>query len=182
MTSVMDRRAFVAGALGLLAAPLAAEAQPAGKVSRIGYLRSPSPARVPLARGASARASRARLRRGAEHHFRVPMGRGQSERLPGLAAELVVSRWTSSWRGSARGPAAKQATSDDPHRHGGHYRSGERLASSPASPGRAGTSRGWPCLGCRAGREAAGAPQGGRPQDVTRSPSSGIPPSGPRHG
>jgi ABC-type uncharacterized transport system substrate-binding protein len=34
----VDRRAFIAGTLGLLAAPLAAEAQPAGKVYRIGFL------------------------------------------------------------------------------------------------------------------------------------------------
>jgi hypothetical protein len=39
MTSVMDRRVFI-GTLtgGLLAAPLAAEAQQAAKVPRIGYL------------------------------------------------------------------------------------------------------------------------------------------------
>jgi putative ABC transport system substrate-binding protein len=36
----MDRRAFVAGTLGLLAAPLAAEAQQTGRVARIGYLSS----------------------------------------------------------------------------------------------------------------------------------------------
>jgi putative ABC transport system substrate-binding protein len=35
---MMDRRAFLAGAAGLLAAPLAAEAQPAAKIHRIGYL------------------------------------------------------------------------------------------------------------------------------------------------
>jgi hypothetical protein len=34
----VDRRAFVAGTLGLLAAPLAAGAQRAGKVYRIGFL------------------------------------------------------------------------------------------------------------------------------------------------
>jgi putative tryptophan/tyrosine transport system substrate-binding protein len=34
----MERRAFLAGAAALLAAPLAAEAQPAGKVYRIGWL------------------------------------------------------------------------------------------------------------------------------------------------
>jgi hypothetical protein len=34
----MDRRAFLAGAAALLAAPLAAVAQPAGKVYRIGIL------------------------------------------------------------------------------------------------------------------------------------------------
>ena len=34
----MDRRAFLTGTLGLLAAPLAVEAQPAGKVARIGVM------------------------------------------------------------------------------------------------------------------------------------------------
>ena len=34
----MNRRAFVAGSFAFLAAPLAAEAQQAGKVARIGYL------------------------------------------------------------------------------------------------------------------------------------------------
>ena len=34
----MDRRAFVAGVAALLATPLAASAQPAGKVYRIGWL------------------------------------------------------------------------------------------------------------------------------------------------
>ena len=34
----MDRRAFLAGSPALLAAPLAAEAQQAAKVARIGYL------------------------------------------------------------------------------------------------------------------------------------------------
>jgi hypothetical protein len=50
MTSFMDRRAFI-GALagGLLAAPLAAEAQPAPKTARIGFL-SLSTARTPTIR------------------------------------------------------------------------------------------------------------------------------------
>jgi len=44
MTSVMDRRAFMSGiAGGLLAAPLAAGAQPAGKIFRIGILGLGSP-------------------------------------------------------------------------------------------------------------------------------------------
>ena len=38
MTSVMDRRVFLAGAVALLAAPLAAEAQQAAKIPRVGYL------------------------------------------------------------------------------------------------------------------------------------------------
>ena len=35
---MIDRRAFIAGSLSLLAAPLAAETQPVGKVYRIGVL------------------------------------------------------------------------------------------------------------------------------------------------
>jgi putative ABC transport system substrate-binding protein len=38
----MGRRAFMAGVAGLLAAPRAAETQPAAKVWRIGYLTMPS--------------------------------------------------------------------------------------------------------------------------------------------
>ena len=41
----MDRRAFVAGAAALLAAPLAAEAQEAGKVYRLGILSPGGPPR-----------------------------------------------------------------------------------------------------------------------------------------
>ena len=40
---MMDRRAFVAGAVSILAAPLAAEAQQTGKVYRIGFLRAGEP-------------------------------------------------------------------------------------------------------------------------------------------
>ena len=40
----MDRRVFLGALAGLLAAPLAAEAQPAGRIYRIGYLGYSSPA------------------------------------------------------------------------------------------------------------------------------------------
>ena len=44
---MLDRRTFVGGVLGgLLAAPLAAVAQQAGKVYRIGYLSAPTRASV----------------------------------------------------------------------------------------------------------------------------------------
>jgi hypothetical protein len=39
----MLRRTWLVGSLGLLAVPLAAEAQPAGKMPRIGVLRPGSP-------------------------------------------------------------------------------------------------------------------------------------------
>jgi putative ABC transport system substrate-binding protein len=48
---MMERRAFLAGAAALLVAPLAAEAQPAGKVSRLAWLgegTDPGPANVGL--------------------------------------------------------------------------------------------------------------------------------------
>ena len=55
----MDRRRFVAGAVSVLAAPLAAEAQQPGKVYRIGMLlhdNDPSdPGRIAFREGPSAR-------------------------------------------------------------------------------------------------------------------------------
>jgi putative tryptophan/tyrosine transport system substrate-binding protein len=51
MTSVMDRRAFISSiTVALLAAPLAAEAQQAGKVWRIGWLGISPPASLPVKR------------------------------------------------------------------------------------------------------------------------------------
>ena len=88
----MDRRAFLATLTGgLLAAPLAAEAQPVGKVARIGYLvtgslESLEPTRVDA------------LRQGLREHGYVEgqnlvieyrAADGRVERLPALAAELA---------------------------------------------------------------------------------------------
>ena len=88
----MDRRTFIGSlAGGLLAAPLAAEAQQAGKVARIGYLvtgslESLEPARVDA------------LRQGLREHGYVEgqnilieyrAADGRVERLPALAAELA---------------------------------------------------------------------------------------------
>ncbi len=79
----MDRRAFIAGSLGLLAAPLAAEAQQPGKVFRIGVLGVGSP----------------ELLRQSLHEVGYVDGRnlaiewrdaeGKPERFGDLAAELV---------------------------------------------------------------------------------------------
>ena len=86
----MDRRAFLAGAAGLLAAPLAAQAQPAGKVHRIGYLSS-----------TSATAARHLLEafwqglgelgwvEGKNVVIESRFADGRHERLPELAAELA---------------------------------------------------------------------------------------------
>ena len=85
----MRRRRIVAGLLLSLAAPLAAEAQPAGKVSGSVFSDADPPA------GYAARSKRFRLAcgnsatSGPEHRHRVPVGRGGARRLPDLAAELV---------------------------------------------------------------------------------------------
>src|SRR5713101_4388617 len=91
MTSVMDRRIFM-GALtgGLLAAPLAAEAQQAAKIARIGYLAANLAANPHL---------REAFRQGL-HDLGYVEGRnvaieyrdaeGKYDRLPALAAELVA--------------------------------------------------------------------------------------------
>jgi putative ABC transport system substrate-binding protein len=82
------RRAFVAGAVVVLAAPLAVEAQPAGKVYRIGVLSSAS-SPDPVEHPAFLKALR-ELGYVAEQNLMVE-GRyaGGTERLPALAAELV---------------------------------------------------------------------------------------------
>jgi putative ABC transport system substrate-binding protein len=85
----MDRRAFVITAAGLLAAPLAAEAQ-AGKVWRIGYLSSSSA----IASQDPTEVFRQALRglgwvEGQNIVIDYRFAEGKFERLPELAAELV---------------------------------------------------------------------------------------------
>ena len=85
----MDRRAFIVTAAGLLAAPLAAEAQPAGKVVRIGML---SMGTAPSVEGRSL--FLAALRdlgwvAGQNVVFEPRYAAGHTDRLPALAAELV---------------------------------------------------------------------------------------------
>jgi putative ABC transport system substrate-binding protein len=88
---VIDRRTFLAGSGAvLLAAPLAAEAQQAGKVPRIGFLRGTSPSdRPPLLD-----AFRQGLRElgwveGQNIVIDYRYAEGRFDRLPDLAAELV---------------------------------------------------------------------------------------------
>jgi len=80
----------LAGTVTLLAAPLAAEAQPTGKVYRIGYLAIASP----TASGPSMDAFRQGLREfgwveGQNVSIEYRFADGETARLPGLAAELV---------------------------------------------------------------------------------------------
>ncbi len=84
----MDRRAFITGALGFLAMPLTAQAQLAGKVARIGFLRAASPQPADL------EAFRQGLRdlgyiEGQHVMIEPRYAAGVVARLPDLAAELV---------------------------------------------------------------------------------------------
>jgi len=108
----MDRRAFIETlAVGLLIAPLAAEAQQAAKVPRIGYL-SPNLAASPHL----GEAFRQGLRdlgyvEGRSVVIEYRDAEGKAERLPALAAELVALKVdVIVAAGALPALAAKQAT------------------------------------------------------------------------
>jgi putative ABC transport system substrate-binding protein len=90
---VIDRRTFLAGTGAvLLAAPLAAEAQQAGKVYRIGYLSagSASAARPPTSRETFLQGLRdLGYVEGRDFVMEYRYAEGQPDRLPRLAADLV---------------------------------------------------------------------------------------------
>jgi len=86
----MRRRTLVAGAVVLLAAPLAAEGQPPGKVYRIGMLERTSPE----ANAANLEGFRQGLRalgyvEGKQFVIEYRSAEGRDERFPSLAADLV---------------------------------------------------------------------------------------------
>src|SRR3984893_13404553 len=109
----MNRRAFLPGLSGsLLAAPLAAEAQQAGKVARIGFLALNLAANPHLLE-----AFRQGLRdlgyvEGRNLVIEIRSAEGKLERLPALAAELVALKVDVIFAGGGTLPAlaAKQAT------------------------------------------------------------------------
>ena len=144
----MDRRAFLAGAAALLAAPLAAEAQQAGKVYRIGIL-LPVPAPAPGVMPAivvPVFLAGMRERGWVENEEFVLEPRyaeGKIDRLPELAAELVRLKVdVIVAMGTPAAVAAKQATTTIPIVFG---LVGDPVgpASCRASRGRRGTSPGW---------------------------------------
>jgi putative tryptophan/tyrosine transport system substrate-binding protein len=108
----VDRRAFVSTvALGLLAAPLAGEAQQAGKV-RIGWL---SPDQHQYIEGFRLGLRDLGYVEGQTVVIEERYADGKADRLPGLAAELIrlkVNAIVTS--GSAAGLAAKSATTSIP--------------------------------------------------------------------
>ena len=113
----MDRRAFIGSmAGGLLAAPLAVEAQQAGKVYRVGYLSAASPEATEQMHQAFLQGLKGRG--WIEGHNLIVERRwaeGKNERLPALAADLVqrkVDAIVASAEAAAL--AAKSATSSVP--------------------------------------------------------------------
>jgi putative tryptophan/tyrosine transport system substrate-binding protein len=86
MTSVVDRRAFLTGAIGLLASPRAAEVHQAGKVPRVGFL---VVARSPLHSGFPQSLRDRSYVEGRDVIIEWRDAEGYNDRLPALAADLV---------------------------------------------------------------------------------------------
>jgi ABC-type uncharacterized transport system substrate-binding protein len=110
---VIDRRTFLAGtSAALLASPLTAEAQPAAKVSRIGYLAAGSPPIDPHQHEAFLQGLRdLGYVEGRNLVIEYRFAEGKVERLPALAAELVALKVDVIFAGgSAQALAAKHAT------------------------------------------------------------------------
>jgi putative ABC transport system substrate-binding protein len=86
----MDRRAFLAGAAALLAAPLAAQAQPAGKAWRIGFLTSDvKDASTPRVMQFTQGLRDLGYVEGRNFILEIRNAEGRTERFSALAAELV---------------------------------------------------------------------------------------------
>jgi putative tryptophan/tyrosine transport system substrate-binding protein len=90
MTSVVDRRRFlVTSVAGALTAPLAADAQQAGKVPRIGYLHI-APRAAPFAQAFDQKLRELGYVEGKNIAIEFRTAEGRIERLPDLATELVA--------------------------------------------------------------------------------------------
>jgi putative ABC transport system substrate-binding protein len=115
-TQGMNRRTFLARASGILAAPRAARAQPAGRIYRIGML-DVVPAAANAANLAAFRKGLAALGyvEGQNVVIEYRSADGRAERFPGLAAELVrLDVDVIVTRGTPAALAAKHATATIP--------------------------------------------------------------------
>ena len=100
--------------IALLAAPLAAQAQPAGKVYRIGTLNLGSPSRSPLAEAFWQGLRELGYVEGRNVIVEARWAEGRPERLPGLAADLVRLKVDVIVADGTVALAAKQATTTIP--------------------------------------------------------------------
>ena len=113
----MDRRAFIAGAVSLLSAPLAAGAQPAGKIARVGILDGGSsyPERQALWNVFRQALRDAGYVEGKNVAFEVRWGSGRVGTLPELAGDLVRAQVDIIvTAGTPAALVAKQATASIP--------------------------------------------------------------------
>ncbi len=109
----MDRRTWLAGSLGLLAAPLAADAQPAGRNPRIGILRPGSPP-DPLLDAFRQGLRELGYEEGRNISIEYRWAEGRDERFPGLASDLVRLKVDVIVAGAGAVEAAKRATTTIP--------------------------------------------------------------------
>ena len=115
MTSVMDRRAFLAAAAALLAAPLTVEAQQTSRVPTIGMLSAALAGRNPITEAFGGTLHRLGWVRGQTVKVEARFAGGRHEATGALAAELVavgvdvLVAW-----GPSAAIAAKRATSKIP--------------------------------------------------------------------
>jgi len=87
---VIERRSFMAAMTGgLLAAPLAAQGQTAGKVYRVGILSTGNPRSAPIYQAFEQRLRELGYVEGQNLAIEFRHAEGKVDRLPGLAAELV---------------------------------------------------------------------------------------------
>src|SRR5438128_4689308 len=116
--ATIDRRVFLGGlGMSVLAAPLAAEAQQAGRIWRIGLLDygSPDPARLAWWRAFQDRLRELGYVEGQNVVFQPRWGNGKVSRLQGLATELVAAKVDILvTAGHPASLAAKQVTSSIP--------------------------------------------------------------------
>src|SRR5215475_8176669 len=137
----MDRRAFLASVVGVLAAPLAAEAQQAAKVYRLGLLGGSPPNNTGSRRAWEGFFQGMRELGYVEGQNILVEGRfygDHTERLPALAAELVQIKVDVIVAGAAPAPeAAQRATSTIPIVMAIHTDPvGSGLVASLAKPGK----------------------------------------------
>jgi ABC-type uncharacterized transport system substrate-binding protein len=89
----VDRRAFLASSLGLLAAPLAAEAQQIGKVYRVGFVTlGARPTQHGMWHSLLETMRERNYVEGQNLIVRLALAEGKPERLPGLVAELIQAK------------------------------------------------------------------------------------------
>ncbi len=133
----------------MLTVPLAASAQPAGRVHRIGILgdKASDSSEILLWQTFGAGLRERGWNEGVNIRIEYRWVEGNAARLPEVAADLVrLKPDLIATRGSFFTGALKTATSSIPIVFVGHADPVERPATSRASPDPAETSQGWPCF------------------------------------